>query len=460
MADITLDKFVEKDDPRSNSTLDKYIGFKDKKQDYQNRYILKEPILRYQKIWKNLLIGNLKSNFKLEFKKKNEILDFKEFYRSKENFDINKAIKICNQVSWRKQPYDKQHWGNWLHSLSPYQGRLTPSFVHWLIRIFSSTDMTILDPFCGVGTVPLEADFLNRKSIGNDLNPYAYLVSKGKFDRRPIEEYLNYLKEISDDVVHNKTQIDNIPKWIKDYFHSKTLKEIVCINKKLEDDEQYFLRAGLMGVLHGNRPGYLSVYTGCIIPMKPRSKDHPKFRPEKDSKEYRGVIPRLAAKVMRMHQTGFELKMNGKIICQDARNMNLIEDNSVDVVICSPPYYNTLDYATQNRVRLFFLGYDLEKQGDLKKELIQKKSSYIEEMIKVGKELKRVVIPEGYIVCVLGDVVGKNKSINTAENVAEVYQDIGYEKLGIINDEIPINKRASGSKSKKFDRILIMKNIK
>lgn len=215
-----------------------------------------------------------------------------------------------------------------------------------------------------------------------------------------------------------------------------------------------------MGILHGNRPGYLSVYTGCIIPMKPRSKDHPKFRPDKDSKEYRAIIPRLAAKVMRMHQTGFRLKTNSKIICQDARNMNLIEDNSVDVVICSPPYYNTLDYATQNRVRLFFLGYDLEKQSELKEELIQKKTSYIEEMIKVGVELKRVVIPGGYIVCVLGDVVGKNKSINTAENVAEVYQDIGYEKLGIINDEIPINKRASGSKRKKFDRILIMKNIK
>lgn len=443
-----------------NYSLDKFLNMNNKKYISPPKYIYKEPVGRYQKIWYDLFRGVLKSSFKLEFKKKNDILQFQEFYPSKDSFDINKALKIGREINWRKQPYDKQHWGNWLHSLSPYQGRLTPSFVHWLIRVFSTIDMTIMDPFCGVGTVPLEADLLGRESIGNDLNPYAYLVSKGKFDRRPLKEHLNYLREISGDVVNNKCSLDGIPEWIKDYFHDKTLKEILYINKRLENDDQFFLRAGLMGILHGNRPGYLSVYTGCIIPMTPRKNNHPKFRPDKDSKEYRPVIPRLAAKTMRMYQTGFNLEIKSKIINQDARNMNLIEDNSVDVVICSPPYYNTLDYATQNRVRLFFLGYDLEKQRDLKEELIQNKTSYIEEMIKVGVELKRVVIPGGYIVCVLGDVVGKNKSINTAENVAEVYQDIGYEKLDIINDEIPINKRASGSKRKKFDRILIMKNIK
>jgi hypothetical protein len=226
----------------------------------------------------------------------------------------------------------------------------------------------------------------------------------------------------------------------------------------LEEDNQFFLRAGLMGILHGNRPGYLSVYTGCIIPMKPRSKDHPKFRPDKDSKQYRAVVPRLSAKAMRMYQTGFRLETRGQIICQDARNLDSLQEDSIDVIISSPPYYDTLDYANQNRVRLFFLDYNLEKQKDLKQSLIQDKSTYIDEMIKVGEELKRVLIPGGYLVFILGDVVKTKTSINTAENVCSVYEDIGYQKLDIINDEMPINKRASGSKRKKFDRILIMKN--
>jgi len=65
-------------------------------------------------------------------------------------------------------------------------------------------------------------------------------------------------------------------------------------------------------------------------------------------------------------------------------------------------------------------------------------------MIKVGKELKRVLIPNGYLIFILGDVIRTRESINTAVNVGEVYEDIGYEKLDIIDDEIPINKRTSG----------------
>ncbi|MHA1233016.1 MAG: DNA methyltransferase [Candidatus Helarchaeota archaeon] len=425
----------------------------------QERIWDREKYSRYLEIWRNLYLGNLVNNFKLEFQKKYKIEEIKEFYPNKNKFDIEKAISITRELRWRKYPYDKQHWGHWLHSLSPYQGRLTPSFAHWLIRAFSSPDMVIFDPFCGSGTVPLEADFLNRKGIGNDLNPYAYLIAKGKFDRRPLEEHLNYLKEISEDVVFNNEPIDDIPDWIKAYFHEKTLKEIIFLNKKLEKEKQYFLRACLMGILHGNRPGYLSVYTGCIIPMKPRPKSHPKFRPDKDVPEYRPVIPRMAAKVMRMYSNKIKLETKGEILNEDARNLKSLKNDSIDVIISSPPYYDTLDYTNQNRVRLFFLGLNKKDQKVLKEKLIQDTQTYLNEMKKVGRELKRVLIPGGYIVYILGDVIKTNYTINTAQKIGEVYSDIGFEILDIINDEIPLNKVASRSRKKKFDRIIIMKNI-
>jgi len=36
----------------------------------------------------------------------------------------------------------------------------------------------VLDPFCGSGTIPLEAQRLGLRTIGSDLNPVAVLVSK------------------------------------------------------------------------------------------------------------------------------------------------------------------------------------------------------------------------------------------------------------------------------------------
>ncbi len=437
----------------SQTNILSFFGIKKREEIWDN-----EKYPRYIKIWQNLYSNNLTKNFKIEFQKKFSLKKFKEFFPSRESFDIKKAISITKELRWRKEPYDKQHWGHWLHSLSPYQGRLTPSFVHWLIRAFSSPDMTILDPFCGSGTVPLEADLLNRKGIGSDLNPYAYLISMGKFDRRPLNDHLDYLKNISDDVVSNNKSIDNIPDWIKAYFHEKTLKEILYLNEKLNDEKQYFLHACLMGILHGNRPGYLSVYTGCIIPMKPRPKTHPKFRPDKDIPEYRATIPRMAAKVMRMFSNKIPLKTKGIILNEDARELKSLKKDSIDVIISSPPYYNTLDYTSQNRVRLFFLGLNRENQDLLKEKLIQNSQTYLDEMKKVGIQLKRVLIPEGYIIFILGDVIRTKSFINTAERVGEIYKDIGFETLDIIKDEIPLNKVASRSKKKKFDRIIIMKN--
>ncbi|MFX1538065.1 MAG: hypothetical protein ACFFDI_28050, partial [Promethearchaeota archaeon] len=262
------------------------------------------------------------------------------------------------------------------------------------------------------------------------------------------------------DINASKIDITGVPDWIQAYFHPETLKEIVFLNEKLTDEKEYFLLGCLMGILHGNRPGYLSVWTGCIIPMTPRPVDHPQYRPNKDKPEYRAVIPRIAAKIMRMYSTGFPLKTNAKIFHGDARFLKL-NDDSVDVIICSPPYYNTLDYVGQNRVRLYFLGLNKSKQDLLRQELIQDSKNYLANMIDVGKELKRVLKNNSLVVFVLGDVHRAKYSINTAKEVSNVYQEkLGLKELAIVNDEIPLNKVVSRSRRKKFDRILVLKNHK
>lgn len=43
----------------------------------------------------------------------------------------------------------------------------------------------ILDPFCGGGTIPLEAQRLGLKAIGGDLNPVAVLISKAMVEIPP-----------------------------------------------------------------------------------------------------------------------------------------------------------------------------------------------------------------------------------------------------------------------------------
>jgi DNA modification methylase len=396
-----------------------------------------------------------------DYKKLKDYSKFnKEIYKNGEAITSSKVTSVLKKVEWKQGEYSKQHWGNWLHSISPYVGRMTPALAHWLIKSSSKPGDVVLDPFCGIGTVCLEADLLGRKTIGIDLNPYAALIAKAKFGRKNIEEHLDFLRKVELDT--SKIDLSKISPFIKQYFHDKTLKEILALKGILVKEKKEFLLACLMGILHGNRPGYLSAWTGCIIPMAPRKPNNPKFDPAKDIPEYRPVIPRLAAKVKRMYMNPFPIQTKGKIYEADSRNLSFLKDNCVDVICCSPPYYHTLDYVGANRLRLAILGFDEEGREEMKTTLIQQRQTYLEEMKKVGKELHRVMKPNSHILFVLGDVHMTKYSLNTAKDIGKLYEEVGFKMVDIVDDEIPRNKCAvqNGNHKKKLDRILILKTIK
>jgi len=421
-------------------------------------YSLLEKYPVYKEIFNQLKSGELTEIY--DYKKIKDYSRFYfEIYKDTDEITSFKLISNISKLNWKNGDYNKQHWGNWLHSVSPYVGRMTPSLAHWLIKSATKKKDVVLDPFCGIGTVCLEADLMGRGAIGIDLNPYAHLIAKAKFDRRPIEYYLNFLKNLRIDT--SKIDLINISPFVRQYFHDETLKEIICIRDIFIKEQNYFLLACLMGILHGNRPGYLSVWTGCIIPMPPRKKGDLNFDENKDIPEYRPVIPRLAAKVKRMYINGFDINTKSTIILGDSRDP-LLKDNSVDVIISSPPYYNTLDYVSSNRLRLAILGYDFDERESLKKELIQQKNSYLDEMKKVGLQLHKVLKPDKYVIFVLGDVHTTVNTINTAEDIAQLYSRIGFKKIDIIDDILPRNKCAhqNGNHKLKYDRILILQVIK
>jgi hypothetical protein len=234
---------------------------------------------------------------------------------------------------------------------------------------------------------------------------------------------------------------------MKKFYHPQTLKEIIFIRDLMIKKNKHFLLGCLLGIIHGHRPGHLSAVTSLVIPFDPKTKP-----------VYKEVIPRTKDKVKRMYRDGFSLKTNSKAIHADARDVPL-EDSSVDMVISSPPYFDTLDYITDNRLRLEFLGYDSERKEKLKSKLIQDDESYLEEMKKVGIELRRVIKEGGYCIFILGDLHKGRKVINTAEEIRKIYEDLGFIMHGIVEDAMPTNKCIpSNYKRSKMDRILVMTN--
>ncbi len=67
-----------------------------------------------------------------------------------------------------------------IHGFHPYPARLHPATAAHLVGALSPEGGVVLDPFCGSGTVLVEARIAKREAWGFDLNPVAVALSKLK----------------------------------------------------------------------------------------------------------------------------------------------------------------------------------------------------------------------------------------------------------------------------------------
>ena len=59
-----------------------------------------------------------------------EQLDFGMNFQSKE-YTLEDGIKKLSELEWKRGLYEKQSWGNSMHRIGPYVGRIKPvSYTH------------------------------------------------------------------------------------------------------------------------------------------------------------------------------------------------------------------------------------------------------------------------------------------------------------------------------------------
>jgi tRNA G10 N-methylase Trm11 len=374
-------------------------------------------------------------------------------------FEEKTTITELDSKYWRGSFNSRE---STLQQLSPYVGKMKSGMARVLINLYSESGDVILDPFSGSGVVPLEAALTGRVAWANDLSPYAYVLTRGKLEVPGSEKIAitNASKVIEEvEKLAPDTNIDSVPDWICEFFHPDTLREIVAAFQEFNQREDYFLTSCLLGILHHVRPGFLSYPASHLVPYL-RKKKYPKEK-FPDMYEYRDLRSRLLAKVKRAYSR-HELPVNWEKRNYQVWQTNAMDlpigDETVDEIISSPPYFGALDYARDNRLRLWFLGCKDWKSLD--ESLTAKRKVYLPQMAVSLKEMYRVLKPGKHCVLVLGDVDRDGKIRRTAEILADLAQEVtenGFVIDTIYDDRIPDNRRSRRqTKTTKFERILVM----
>lgn len=323
--------------------------------------------------------------------------------------------------------FDTVNNPNSVHGLYPYRGKISALDAQQIIQQMPK-GARLLDPFCGSGTIVYEGMKHGLTSFGIDANPIAYLISNGKIS---IPTDLQFaLNEISNLIykANKVNEVYSVPEYTSSYFHPQTLLEIMRIASFFEEMSPY-IKACFVGAIALSARGcngykWTSSTVGKnIVP-----------------KQYIDFYSKLIYKA-RKHF--YPIEQQGKVFFGDSRHATeLIDENSIDFIFCSPPYFDCLDYtAYYARFVYEILGYD---RIAVRETLIQDFSNYKKDMIDVLNNLYKVVKPSGYVIFVVGDKKAKGGIINGGDFFNEISP---FEHVQTIE------RSYSGTSSKVFDEI-------
>lgn len=350
------------------------------------------------------------------------------------------------------------HTESRLHQLSPYIGKLKSTIAFDLIRSHTSSGDVVLDPFCGSGTVPLEAAISGRTPIAFDANPYAVMLTRAKLTAPgSLSHALEQLQQRLGDADARTVDLTTVPTWVRLFFHRRTLRNALAFADACIEAGDDFLLSCFMGILHHQRPGFLSYPSSHLVPYL-RDKKYPRVAyPEMYAP--RDVASRMIAKVTRAFKTPVGSWSRGHV---EQRSIETLElDQRVDAIVTSPPYMNALDYVRDNRLRMWFLdrctqNYSREPTDDL--------SEFTRLIDGLAKRAIARLRPGGTCVLVVGETV-RRKRITThpAEVIAnQLSVAAPYLRLKrVIKDVIPdVRRTRQEGRATKKELVLIFERVK
>lgn len=270
----------------------------------------------------------------------------------------------------KKLPFHR--WVPWIAGFSA--NFVEDCFKNYLDPDINNSEITILDPFSGVGTTLTEGVMHGYNVLGFEINPYAYLACKVKLDahkydlsqvKTELEKFLKYYRKRVDD--KNYISRSEEPKGFKTRapFYSPLIKRKILIFfdfltniKDLEIRDLFRLAFGTVMVSFSNY-SYEPSLGRRVSSGKPDILD---------AEVHEIIADKISAMIS-------DIEEFDELHSDTVRNLNInivndsifnalehCEPESIDLAVTSPPYLNNYHYMRNTRPQMHWLELKSSKE--------------------------------------------------------------------------------------------------
>ena len=356
----------------------------------------------------------------------------------------------------------KQRAGHSLHEVS-YRACYKPQLPAFFIKRFCKVDDVVYDPFMGRGTTLIEAQLHGCRAYGNDINPLSQVLTKSRLTPPTLSQIEQRLQEMA------LPTNDAIDPDLLVFFERGTLQELYgwrqYFRQKQEDDQLDRTDAWLQMVacnrLTGHSKGFFSVYTlppNQATSVQAQQKINQKRGQTPEYRDTKQLILKKSKQLLRHSIPDHFWRDDARLFTESADQTTQIRNDSVDLVVTSPPFLDTVNYIQDNWLRMWFCDIEMEASKIWQ---LRRLEDWIFQMKKVFVELRRILKPQGRIAFEVGEVRGGSVLLENAVVEAASEAELIAESILINTQHFTKTANCWGvsnnSKGTNSNRIVILK---
>jgi len=254
------------------------------------------------------------------------------------------------------------------HYMHPYKGKFHPKMVRaFLNYVFPQPNGKVMDNFAGCGTLLVEATWTELDSIGIEINPLSALMCNVKCDALsiPVDELRegidNYLQNLRSNLLSYETQSSGSTLLVAPDYNKETIekrKKIIPAGVVALFSEPATVGHVIVAHELAKKVKNEKVRDFLLLALSGAISDLARRRKGKLLEVLQGRLRNLYLRIYIFSKLNDVMKIElGKstTYAADTRDMKMVEDESIDAIVNSPPYSTALDYIKNDYPQLTLL---------------------------------------------------------------------------------------------------------